>query len=219
MLESIFIKHGFDASIGFKSDDFDEIINYVDNNKTDVLILDINLKNGKNGLDIAEVVRRKNKNAYLIFTTGHLEYAMMAYKFKTFDYIAKPLTPERLEETIVRLFDDVNGLPKKYIKIDNKNTVVDVSEINYIKRDGYEVEFFIRFLGIMKFIVLLIRLRVLCLKVLFDVTSLLIVNSQNVTNVDPVENRLYLQKNDFCDIGPKYKNEILEVFKNDRFFK
>ena len=34
----------------------------------------------------------------------------MAYKFKTFDYIAKPLTPERLEETIVRLFDDVNGL-------------------------------------------------------------------------------------------------------------
>ena len=66
MLESIFIKHGFDASIGFKSDDFDEIINYVDNNKTDVLILDINLKNGKNGLDIAEVVRRKNKNAYLI---------------------------------------------------------------------------------------------------------------------------------------------------------
>ena len=37
MLESIFIKHGFDASIGFKSDDFDEIINYVDNNKTDVL--------------------------------------------------------------------------------------------------------------------------------------------------------------------------------------
>ena len=26
MLESIFIKHGFDASIGFKSDDFDEIM-------------------------------------------------------------------------------------------------------------------------------------------------------------------------------------------------
>ena len=46
-----------------------------------------------------------------------------------------------------------------------------------------------------------------------------IVNSKNVTNVDPVENRLYLKGNDFCDIGPKYKNEIMEVFKNDKFFK
>ena len=205
MLESIFIKHGFDASIGFKSDDFDEIINYVDNNKTDVLILDINLKNGKNGLDIAEVVRRKNKNAYLIFTTGHLEYAMMAYKFKTFDYIAKP-------------FDDVNGLPKKYIKIDNKNTVVDVSEINYIKRDGMKLIFhtvsrdYEIYSSFNKIESSLPKSFVRCHKSF-------IVNSQNVTNVDPVENRLYLQKNDFCDIGPKYKNEILEVFKNDRFFK
>ena len=205
MLESIFIKHGFDASIGFKSDDFDEIINYVDNNKTDVLILDINLKNGKNGLDIAEVVRRKNKNAYLIFTTGHLEYAMMAYKFKTFDYI-------------VRLFDDVNGLPKKYIKIDNKNTVVDVSEINYIKRDGMKLIFhtvsrdYEIYSSFNKIESSLPKSFVRCHKSF-------IVNSQNVTNVDPVENRLYLQKNDFCDIGPKYKNEILEVFKNDRFFK
>ena len=67
MLESIFIKHGFDASIGFKSDDFDEIINYVDNNKTDVLILDINLKNGKNGLILLRLLDVKIKNAYFDF--------------------------------------------------------------------------------------------------------------------------------------------------------
>ena len=67
MLENIFLKYNYDACIGFKSDDFDEIVEYVGDNKTDVLILDINLKNGKNGLDIAEIVRRKNKNAYLIY--------------------------------------------------------------------------------------------------------------------------------------------------------
>ena len=213
MLENIFAKHGYDACIGLKSDDFNEVLDYVDNNKTDVLILDINLKNGKNGLEIAEIVRRKNKNAYLIFTTGHLEYAMMAYKFKTFDYIAKPLTPERLEETIVRLFDDINGLPKKYIKIDNKNTVVDVNEINYIKRDGmklilhtlardYEV-----YSSFNKIEDSLPSTFIRCHKSF-------IVNTQNVTNLDPVENRLYLQKNDFCDIGPKYNSGLLEVIKN-----
>ncbi len=47
MLESIFLKHNYDATVAFKSDDFDAILNYVDNNKTDVLILDINLKQRK----------------------------------------------------------------------------------------------------------------------------------------------------------------------------
>ena len=47
MLQSIFVKHSFDARVVFKSEDFDEILEYVDSNKTDVLILDINLKNGK----------------------------------------------------------------------------------------------------------------------------------------------------------------------------
>ena len=32
-------------------------------------------------------IREKNKDCYLIFSTGHLEYAMMAYKLKTFDFI------------------------------------------------------------------------------------------------------------------------------------
>ena len=43
---------------------------------------------------------------------------MVAYKYKTFDYIAKPITYDRLEDTIVRLFEDVNGLNKRYLRID-----------------------------------------------------------------------------------------------------
>ena len=89
------------------------MLNYVSNNKIDVIMLDINLKSNKSGLELAEAIRKINKNSYIIFTTGHLEYAMIAYKFKTFDYLAKPITYDRLEETIKRLFDDVNGAPKK----------------------------------------------------------------------------------------------------------
>ena len=150
--------------------------------------------------------------------TAHLEYAMVAYKFKTFDYLAKPITYERLEETIMRLYDDIYSKPKKYLKIDNKNTIVDQSEIKFIKRDGMKLIFhtvsrdYEIYSSFNKIESSLPKSFVRCHKSF-------IVNSQNVTNVDPVENRLYLQKNDFCDIGPKYKNEILEVFKNDRFFK
>ena len=218
MLENIFIKHNFDAKVSFKSDDFDTILKYVDNNKTDVLILDINLKHGKTGLQIAEVVRKKNKDAYLIFTTAHLEYAMMAYKFKTFDYIAKPLTFERIEETIVRLFEDVNGLPKKYIKIDNKNTFIDENQIHYIKRDGMKLIFhtpnrdYEVYSSFNKIQASLPDNFVRCHKSY-------IVNINNVTNVDPVENRLYFPENDFSDIGPKFKKEIMEVFNDGRILE
>ena len=117
ILENIFIKHNYDAEIGLKTSNIDELLKYIDENKTDVLILDINLKSDKSGLEVAAKVREKNKNTYIIFTTAHLEYAMMAYKFKTFDYLAKPVTYDRLEETVVRLFEDINGLLKSILRL------------------------------------------------------------------------------------------------------
>ena len=136
MLEKIFIKNDYEAKITYKSDKPEEILEYIRENKVDVAILDIELKTNKSGLDLANEIRKINKDIYLIFTTAHLEYVMLAYKYKTFDYIPKPITYVRLEETIKRLFEDINGLPKRYLKIDNKNTIIDQAEIQYIKRDA-----------------------------------------------------------------------------------
>ena len=209
ILETIFSEHKFDAQIGLSTNNIDELLNYIDNNKIDVLILDINLKANKSGLEIASIVRKKYKNIYLIFTTAHLEYAMLAYKYKTFDYLAKPVTSDRLEETIVRLFEDVNGLPKKYIKIDNKKTLIDESEILYIKRDGmkliystptHDYETYSSFN-----------------KIQDDLPSnfvrthkSFIVNIDNIANLDPVQNLIYFKNNSTCYIGPKYKKALLE---------
>lgn len=141
LLNEIFLKNDFEAQVTFKSDDVEALLNHFDEERIDVLLLDINLKSDKSGLDLAEEIRRKNKDVYLIFTTAHLEYAMVAYKYKTFDYLPKPVTLDRLEDTVKRLFEDVYGLPKKYIKIDNKNTLVDESAIQYIYRDGMKLIF------------------------------------------------------------------------------
>lgn len=218
MLENIFTKHNYDAKVAFQSDDVDSIIDYVSINKTDVLLLDINLKAGKTGLEIAEAVRKKNKNAYIIFTTGHLEYAMMAYKFKTFDYLAKPITIERLEDTINRLFEDINGLPKKYITIDTKNTIIDESEIEYIQRDGMKIIFrtisrdYETYSSFNKLKDILPENFIRCHKSF-------IANIDNVTNVDFVANEIYFKKNGPCSIGPKYKKDLKEDLKKHGFIK
>lgn len=214
MLENIFIKNNYEAEVTFTSANVDEIIEHVCLNKTDVLLLDINLKSNKTGLEIAEEIREKNKNIYIIFTTAHLEFALVAYKFKTFDYIAKPITQERLEETVSRLFKDVYSQPKKYLKIDNKNTIIDESEINYIKRDGMKIVFctdsrdYEIYSSFNKIQDNLPENFIRCHKSY-------IANIDKISNVEPVENKIIFNNSNFsCDIGPKFKKNLMEVINN-----
>ena len=209
ILETIFTKHGYDAQVGIATSDVDTLLDYIDENKTDVLILDINLKANQSGLEIASKVREKNKNTYFIFTTAHLEYAMMAYKFKTFDYLAKPVTSERLEETIVRLFEDIYGLPKQYLKIDNKKTIIDVAEILYIKRDGMKLVFHTKSRDYETYSSFNKIQNSLPLYFVRTHKSF-IVNMNNIVNLDPVANLIYFNNGSTCDIGPKYKKDLIK---------
>lgn len=180
----------------------------------DVLILDINLKADKSGLEVASKVRESNKDTYFIFTTAHLEYAMMAYKFKTFDYLAKPVTADRLEETIVRLFDDINGLPKRYLKLDNKKTIIDQGEILYIKRDGMKLIFHTKsrdyetYSSFNKIMTLLPSNFVRAHKSF-------IVNIDNIANLDSIGNIVYFDNGSTCEIGPKFKKSLIEEVNNN----
>ncbi len=212
ILDTIFVKNNFDAEISLKTDDYNEVIEYINNNKVDVVLLDINLKSNKTGLQVAEQIRKINKNIYIIFTTGHLEYAMVAYKYKTFDYIAKPISYDRLEETIIRLFEDINSEPKKYIKLDNKNTVIDASEIQYIKRDGMKLVFHTScrdydiYSSFNKFQDRLPENFVRCHKSY-------VANISQIKDVEPVSGTITFKDNTVCDIGPKYKSEFMEVLR------
>ena len=213
MLESIFIKHSFSADVIFSCSDPHKLLGFINTNKVDVLFLDINLKNDINGIDVAREIRRKNKNIYIIFVTAHLEYSLLAYKYKTFDFIAKPITVSRLEETVIRLFEDVNGLPKRYIKIDSKNTMIDESVIEYIKRDGMKLVFhshnkeYEAYSSFNKIQNNLPENFIRCHKSF-------IVNINLIKDVDPVINKISFSDNLSCDIGPKYKKDFMEVLNS-----
>ncbi len=217
MLESIFTKNNFDASVSFKSDNPEEVLDYAQNNCVDALILDINLKSNKSGLELARKIREKKKNTYIIFNTAHLEYAMVAYKYKTFDYLAKPVTYDRLEDTIIRLFEDINGSVKKYLKIDNKNTVIDESEIQYIKRDGMKLVFhtssrdYDTYSSFNKFEDKLPKTYIRCHKSY-------IANINQIKDVEPVSGIVTFKDGDICYIGPKYKKDFMEVLKKHGSF-
>ena len=139
-------------------------------------------------------------------------------KYKTFDYIAKPITYDRLEDTVVRLFEDVNGLNKRYLRIDNKNTLVDESEIQYVKRDGMKLVFhtpsrdYDTYSSFNKFQDRLPKTYIRCHKSC-------IANINQIKDIEPVSGTITFRDGSTCDIGPKYKSEFMEVLKSYGSFK
>ena len=121
-------------------------------------------------------------------------------------------SPNQLEDTIIRLFEDINGLPNKYIKIDNKNTLINEEEIHYIKRDGMKLIYhtkngdFEAYSSFNKIQMSLPNNFVRCHKSF-------VANINNIKNIEPSTNTIYFNDNVFCDIGPKYKSSFMEVIK------
>lgn len=215
MLESIFIENSFEATIGLKSTSAEEVLKYVKANKVDVLMLDINLKSTISGLDLAEEIRKCNKNVYIIFTTGHAEYVFLAYKVKTFDYIQKPVMKDRLEETIKRLFNDISYTPKKYIKLNNKNTFINQDDIYYIRRDGMKLVFHTKnktyetYSSFNKIQSCLPDNFIRCHKSY-------VANINMIKNVEISSNTIQFDDKSYCSIGPKYKNNFMDALKFEK---
>lgn len=142
MLELVLTNNDFDGNISFATTNANELLNYVKNNTVDVVILDIDLHDKISGLDLAEKIRSINKKIYIIFETAHLEYLLLAYKYKTFDYLPKPISLSNLESTISRLFNDIGTEPlkKSFIKLKNGN-LINLNSIFYIEKNNMKLIF------------------------------------------------------------------------------
>lgn len=215
MLEFLFVKHDIEAKITFTSDNSIDVLDFIENNHVDVIILDINLNSDISGLELAKRIRKNNKGIYIIFSTGHLEYSLVAYSVKTFDYLPKPITIERLEVTIMRLLEDVKFSNKRFIYINNR-TIINYSEINYIKKDGMKLVFctdshsYETYNSFSKIQSILPDNFIRCHKSY-------IANADNISNISTNKNKILFKNDLSCEIGPKYKNNLMEVFKNANF--
>ena len=93
----------------------EEFIAEFSNDKYDLLILDIEMKD-LNGLQTAEFIRQLDKNVILIFMTGYDKFVYQGYEVKAFRYILKnqpePIYFKQLSDTIQEYYRN-----KKYIKV------------------------------------------------------------------------------------------------------
>lgn len=216
ILNLVFVNNDLDGHISLASSNANEVLNFIKKNDVDVVILDIDLQSNISGLDLAQQIRNINKQIYIIFATAHLEYLILAYKCKTFDYLTKPISLSNLESTILRLFDDVRSDTSNpsFIKINNKHTIIKADSICYIEKDNMKLIFrsnsinYSMYSSFNKIQPTLPSNFIRCHKSY-------IANIHNIESI--TETTIHFDKTDKlkCYIGQNYKKKFLEVLNND----
>lgn len=111
--------------------------------KPDVIFCDISMP-GKSGLELVEEI---SGAVEVVFVTAYDEHALKAFEVNAFDYLLKPVQPERLAETIKKLSikesatksDNNSPLSEKdmvFIKDGEKCWFVRLSDIRLFESEG-----------------------------------------------------------------------------------
>jgi len=105
----------------------------------DVVFLDVQMP-GLTGLEAAPLVREQREPPAVVFVTAHPEYAVDAFAVEAFDYLLKPVDPERLARVLERLEERVvpQGAPVEKIPVvaGGRTELVDYEAIHYVQADG-----------------------------------------------------------------------------------
>lgn len=103
----------------------------------DILLLDIQMP-GRNGIEIARQLRKKNKKTILIFVTAMEDYVFEAFDVNAFNYIVKPFNDNRFMDVLNKAINEYNSSGEAeqetgYVMVSNRgmHTKVKLDEIIY----------------------------------------------------------------------------------------
>lgn len=105
----------------------------------DILFLDIQMS-GRNGMETARELRKKDKSVIIIFVTAVEEYVFQAFDVGAFNYIVKPIDDAKFADVLCRAVDewrsqneDAREMKATYVMINNGgvHTKVMIEDIVY----------------------------------------------------------------------------------------
>jgi two-component system response regulator AgrA len=142
-IEKLLKAHGIPGEVVTAAQDPDVFMESVKSGRPNVCIIDINLKANTNGMQVALEIRKARIPVEIIFITGHLQYMKTAFLVRAFDYLEKPVTPERLAKCLLRLYkgmstgDDTN---QAVIKVKSGTSIyhIPVNEILFVEHCNYK---------------------------------------------------------------------------------
>lgn len=124
-------------------DNLDDAQDYINHQSIDVLFLDLNLR-GKNGFDLLSTLTAASFHTVIV--SAYAEKALQAFEYGVLDFIAKPFTKTRLQQTINKLSDmhlrQDYGIRYLSVKQASTTQLIEISQIDYIAASGHYSEIF-----------------------------------------------------------------------------
>lgn len=110
-------------------------LTYLNNNKVDLLFLDINMDE----LSGIELLESTKINSQVIITTAYQEYALKGYELRITDYLLKPFTFNRFLQAVNKAQENIThrGAESQtdfiFVKTENRLEKIMLNEIVYIE--------------------------------------------------------------------------------------
>jgi DNA-binding LytR/AlgR family response regulator len=105
----------------------------------DVVFLDVELP-GASGLEAAPHVRERRDPPAVVFVTAHAGYAVDAFSVEAFDYLLKPVDPDRLARVVERLHERTqeSAAPVGRVAVvaGGGSELLDPDTIHYVQAEG-----------------------------------------------------------------------------------
>jgi DNA-binding LytR/AlgR family response regulator len=104
----------------------------------DAVFLDVEMP-GLTGLDAAQLVRDRVDPPAVVFVTAHAAYAVDAFAVEAFDYLVKPVDPDRLARVVERLASVHRSAvePRKVpVVAGGRTELIDQEQVCFVQAEG-----------------------------------------------------------------------------------
>ena len=115
-----------------------KLLQAFDANPYDVLFLDIEMP-AMDGITLAKKLRERSDSIYIVFLTGHVEYALEGYEVNALRYLTKPIQEDKLREVLRFVMDKSSSKRQLLIKVEGEETLINVSDIIYLEAQNQYV--------------------------------------------------------------------------------
>ena len=121
-------------NVDYNIDTFDDGRQLMESfNKTpyDLVFLDIEMP-AVDGITLAKSIRSKSENVFIVFLTGHIEYALEGYEVNALRYLTKPVDIDKLKEVIRYIQEKQGSARQLIIREDGEEILIDINDVIYI---------------------------------------------------------------------------------------
>jgi two-component system, LytTR family, response regulator LytT len=128
-----------DVTVAGEAANADEALDLAREAAYDVVFLDVEMP-GLTGVDAAPLVRDRREPPAVVFVTAHERYAVDAFAVEAFDYLLKPVDPDRLARVVERLRERTveNAVPVEKVAVvsGGGTELLDFDQLHFAQADG-----------------------------------------------------------------------------------